>query len=97
MKREERRVEDRWHLDKRVPIAIILGLFLQTIYFTIFLTSLDNRVEVLEKKSIDIHKTISSVVELSIHQKYMSEKLDKIDTFLRDDVEWQPQKKKSRR
>jgi len=90
---KERRMEDRWHLDKRVPIAIVAGLFLQTIYFTIFLTKLDDRVAVLEKDSLDLHKTIEDMAEIRIHQKYMAEKLDKIDNFLRDDVEWQPQKK----
>ena len=31
--------EESWHLDKRVPIAIMLALFLQTVGFIYFATS----------------------------------------------------------
>ena len=80
--------EARWHLDKRVPIAIIFAFVLQTIYFTIFLTRLDSRVGVLEDKIIDISGSYREVVEVRIHQEYIIKEIDNLNAFLRDDVEW---------
>ena len=42
-----------WHLDKRVPVTIIVALILQTLAFvylgTTWKNSIDHRIEVLEK------------------------------------------------
>lgn len=86
---EDKRESDKhWHLDRRVPLAIIFALALQTIYFTVFITKLDSRVEVLEKGAIDVRKTIQDMAEIKIHQDYISRKVDRIDDFLRNDIEW---------
>lgn len=90
-KSSDRRIEtldNHWHLDKRVPLAIVLALVLQTIYFTIFLTRLDSRVGSLEDNQVDVIETTKDMTEIKIHQNYIKEKLDKLDSFLRDDVEW---------
>lgn len=81
-------LDNHWHLDKRVPLSIIVALILQTIYFTIFLTKLDSRVGVLEANSVEVRETIKDMVEIRIHQEYMADKMEKLDNFLRDDIEW---------
>ena len=88
---KDRRKEDldnHWHLDKRIPIAIIFAVVLQTIYFTVFITKLDSRVMTLERNQVNIRETIEDMTEIRVHQNYIKEKLDKLDIFLRDDVEW---------
>lgn len=45
----ERQYEREWHLDKKVPIAMILTIILQTGTFVWFAARLDHRVEALEK------------------------------------------------
>jgi hypothetical protein len=41
--------DGNWHLDKRVPIAMILTIVLQTGTFVWFAARLDHRVEALER------------------------------------------------
>lgn len=88
---QERRasaLDNHWHLDKKVPMAIIVAIILQTIYFTIFLTKLDSRVGVNESKLADMSQAYKEMVEIRIHQEYILKDLEKLDNFLRDDVEW---------
>lgn len=88
------RNDNHWHLDKRVPLSIIVALVLQTIYFTVFITKLDSRVGVLETQSVDIRKTISDMAEIKVHQGYIRDDLKEIYNFLRDDIEWIKPKKR---
>lgn len=96
--------DKHWHLDRRVPLAIVFSLVLQTVYFTIFLTRLDDRVNVLEKGQIDVIETVKDMTEIRIHQGYLKDdirnvnhKLDGLDAFLRDDIEWiKPKKRKGK-
>ena len=81
-------MDTHWHLDKRVPLAIVFAILLQTIYFTIFLTRLDDRVGYLEKDSVEVHMIIKNMAEIRIHQRYMSDDIKAINEFLRNDVEW---------
>lgn len=46
---EDQRYEREWHLDKKVPIAMILTIALQTGAFVWFAARLDHRVEALER------------------------------------------------
>lgn len=46
---EERTYEASWHLDKKVPIAMILTIAMQTGAFVWFAARLDQRVEALER------------------------------------------------
>lgn len=49
---EERKYEREWHLDKKVPIAVILTIMLQTGTFVWWGSRLDHRVETLERESV---------------------------------------------
>ena len=62
-----RRGDDRWHLDKRVPIAIILTLIMQGGFFAYGYGILNNRVEQLEKSQkhlIDVRPRLVRVETL---------------------------------
>ena len=93
-------LDNHWHLDKRVPIAIVFAFILQTVYFTVFLTKLDSRVsennkhiQLLERDREEGRKTLEDIAEIKIHQRYLREKFEKLNDFLRDDVEWIKPKK----
>lgn len=49
MTEEDRQYQREWHLDKKVPIAMIMAILLQTGTFFWFASRLDHRVEVLER------------------------------------------------
>jgi len=41
-----------WHLDKRVPIMLILAIFAQTISFVWFFSKMDSRIQALEAAAL---------------------------------------------
>lgn len=94
--RKESDLGNHWHLDKRVPLSIILALFIQILFFTVFMTKLDERVSSLEKDSQEVHSVIKNMAEIRIHQIYMSKDIQSINSFLRNDVEWIDSKKRVR-
>ena len=95
--RSQAELDNHWHLDKRVPLAIVVALILQTIYFTIFITKLDSRVSSLESDHIDTRKTVQDMAEIKIHQQYLKKDFEDLNRFLRDDVEWiKPKSKRAR-
>lgn len=49
-----------WHLDKRVPIAIILAIFVQTAGVVWWAARLENRVVTLEKANTEIATDLAS-------------------------------------
>lgn len=49
MTEEDRKYEREWHLDKKVPIAVILTILLQTGAFVWWGARIDQRVEILER------------------------------------------------
>ena len=92
--RSSDQLDNKWHLDKRVPLSIIIAILIQTVYFTVFITKLDSRVGVLEKDSANVHKVIKEMAEIRIHQMYISKDVQEISKFLRDDVDWITPKKR---
>lgn len=75
-----------WHLDKKVPIGLILGLVFQTIVLTAWGTSkfedLTHRVDVLERtdKSTETHENRLIVLEQQFD--YIRADLAEIKTLL---------------
>ena len=49
MSRRRLVVEEQWHLDKKIPIAIIVAIFIQTGAWIWWASALNERVNVLEK------------------------------------------------
>jgi len=78
--------QEQWHLDKRVPIGIILALIVQTItFFTIaaaWKTSVDGRIERLEELASDSSKQGDRILILEQQLRYIVESLSRIEKKL---------------
>ena len=79
-----------WHLDKRVPISIIIALFVQTIVFvyvgTTWKADVDGRIIALEKSegSRDSHENRITILEQQFG--FIRADLQEIKTLLRRQV-----------
>jgi len=77
----ERRKE-HWHLDKRVPVALI-GVMLSWIITTVWWASaLNERVEHLEKMSLKNQGVESRLVRIEESQSWMKDMIQRIDKKL---------------
>lgn len=72
----EGRRELGWHLDKKVPISILVILIVQTISFVVFLTKMDSRVE---NNSTYIEKVDQKAIAAFKHSQSMNERLARIE------------------
>lgn len=81
---------EQWHLDKKVPISIILALFAQTIVFvsvgTAWKADTDSRIAALEKSEQDRDSHESRLVILEQQFQYIRSDLAEIKTLLRRQV-----------
>jgi uncharacterized coiled-coil protein SlyX len=83
--------EKYWHLDKRVPIAIIVALFFQSASAFWFASNLSTRVEVLERR-VDNQNRRIEVVDDAIHRlevglTSVGEKLNFLIDYLQEELE----------
>ena len=87
---------DEWHLDKKVPIGLIVGLVLQTIVLTAWGTSkfegLDNRVSNLEKSDDNQQSHENRITILEQQFGYIRADLAEIKTLLRRQIPVDPPK-----
>lgn len=80
-------VQENWHLDKKVPLGLLIGFVVQTIVITAIGTSkfeeISHRVEVLEKtdKSTETHENRLVILEQQFG--YIRADLAEIKTLLR--------------
>ena len=75
--------ERRWHLDRRVPIAIIITLSIQTAAVVGWASKLDERVNVLEKSASAGAQQIERIVRLETKMDGVAEILNEIKILLR--------------
>ena len=78
--------KEPWHLDKRVPIALILTIMLQSGAAVWFAASLSFRVDILER-DVDRERVVNGQQSAAIHQiengaARLDEKLDSIITLI---------------
>lgn len=77
---------ENWHLDKKVPLGIIIALVLQTITFltvaTAWKTAVDGRLTRLEEISADSGAQNDRIIVLEQQLKYIVESLNRIETKL---------------
>lgn len=61
------RREDKWSLDKHIPVALILGLVMQTagfVWYTAqFTANIENRIIVLEKQQVSQGESFKTMPE----------------------------------
>ena len=81
----DREVE-HWHLDKKVPISIIIALFFQTLGFiyigTAWKTEIDFRINSLEKESEERKNQESRIVAVEQQIRFIAETVQRIDRRL---------------
>lgn len=86
--------QEQWHLDKKVPISIIVALFIQTVVFvyvgTTWKADTDSRIAALEKSesSRDNHESRLVILEQGI--VYIRGDLAEIKGLLRRQIPEQP-------
>ena len=66
--------EEQWHLDRKVPIGIIIAIVLQTCAILIWATRLDSRVGVLETKDPYQDVRIARLEEMASKVAVMEER-----------------------
>lgn len=75
-----------WHLDKKVPIGLILALLVQTIVITSWGTAkfenINNRVENLEKSDITKQSHENRITRIEENMAYIRSDLAEIKTLL---------------
>ena len=80
---------DEWHLDKKVPIGLIVGFVVQTIVITAWGTTkfdtIENRVSNLEKSDGTQQSHESRIVILEQQFSYIRADLQEIKLLLRRD------------
>lgn len=81
---------DEWHLDKKVPIGLFLGLLVQTIIITSWGTSkfenIDSRVANLERSDGGQQSHENRIVVLEQQFGYIRADLAEIKTLLRRQI-----------
>ena len=65
---------DQWHLDRRVPVGIILAIVLQTFAILIWATRLDSRVGYLEAQNSAQDTRLNGLEGISSRIAVMEEK-----------------------
>lgn len=73
------RYEQSWHLDKRVPIALILAIGMQTFMGVWFLSALDQRVLSLEQTRTSQNTLPDRVTKLEVLVELIPKALDRIE------------------
>ncbi len=76
--------DDRhWHLDKRVPIALIITIVMQTIGIVWWAASLSERVATLESRFDGLATHQARIVRLEEKQNAVYQRLDRIEVIQR--------------
>ena len=61
---------EAWHFDKRIPLALIITIFLQTATAVWFVAKLESRVSVLEREDVRISARLEDA-QTSVHDVEM--------------------------
>lgn len=70
--------ENRWHMDRRVPIAIIMALVLQALAFGVAWGSLENRVTQIEMVQEQRTESLKMVPERLARLEAILERIEDI-------------------
>ena len=76
--------EESWHLDKKVPIALIFAILLQTVAFAWWGATLTARVDFLERQIAENQGQGDRIVRLEEQMKYIAEGVTEIKMILRE-------------
>ncbi|HHI81959.1 MAG TPA: hypothetical protein ENJ99_02290 [Rhizobiales bacterium] len=75
--------EHHWHLDRRVPVALITAIMMQTIGIVWWAATLSARVDVLEERIRAARTNETRIVRLEANQTAVYQRLDRIEVLTR--------------
>lgn len=80
--------DNQWHLDKKVPLAIIFSIVAQTLFFTYWGSTwkaeTENRLNSLEKFQVSVDGQERRIVILEQQWSYIRDSLSEIKALIRD-------------
>ena len=71
-----------WHLDKRVPAALILTVMIQFVGFVWWAASINERVTSLERSIAGSNRIVERVTRVETQMEGINRQLEKIDAKL---------------
>jgi hypothetical protein len=69
---------EHWHLDKRVPLALIITLIIQTMGVFFWMGQLSVKLHQMEKQSIAYIENHDSILTFGVRIQHIEEAIDKI-------------------
>lgn len=66
-----------WHLDKKVPLALIAALIAQTAAFSMWVGSINSRVEALESRQVALEDLRDRMIRVEVLLETLNERLDR--------------------
>lgn len=82
---QERRSDDRWHLDRRVPIALIIAITAQFFTAVWWASGMDSRVSTLEQLAVNNASVESRLARMEESQSWIKKILERIEAKLGTD------------
>ena len=79
----DRQDKPQWHLDRRVPVALIAAIMMQTIGIVWWAATLSARVDVLEERIRAARTNETRIVRLEANQTAVYQRLDRIEVLTR--------------
>ena len=76
-------VTEHWHLDKRVPLALIVTIFIQTVGIVWWAASISQRVDQIEKRQIERSAQSERLVRVEEAIRFVQENIVEIKTLLK--------------
>ena len=77
--------DNSWHLDRRVPLALILTIAIQTVGIVWWASSLTERVSVLEKRQDATAPQSDRITRLEVNVEYVKDGITRIERLIRKD------------
>lgn len=71
-----------WSVDRKVPLALIFAIFMQTAGAFWWAGTVDNRLMALEDTGEDTKKAIQELTEIKVHMQYQRKALEDIRKIL---------------
>jgi hypothetical protein len=74
--------DTKWHLDKKVPIALILAIIGQTVVMTWWAATLSQRVDMLERNAAAAVPRLESVIRLEAKMDLVNSTLQELKAIV---------------
>lgn len=74
--------KQHWSVDRKVPLALIFAIFMQTAGAFWWAGKVDSRLTYLEATNENTEKAIKELTEIKIHMQYQRESLEEIKLIL---------------